>query len=122
MTSDDREREHRRESDTNRVVRQKKKITTEEKPGGNAERRRERIRKLEAMLQRERSRFTSEARKERNSQLFAWGAMVEGVCKRGDDGQRKTLEEWAAAFLVEEHHRERARAGFERAALERAQE
>ena len=79
-----------------------------------AEKRQERIRKLEAKLQRERNRFNADSRKERNSQLFAWGAMVECVYKRGTDEQRRLLREWADAFLTEERHQTRARNGYER--------
>ena len=82
--------------------------------------RRERIRLLEAQLQQERSRDASESRKERDGQLYVLGAMVERAYKAGTDEQRRTVAEWVEAFLTEDVHRKRARAGVERIDAERS--
>jgi hypothetical protein len=107
----------------NTTGRQKEKpatLPTPDKLTSSAEKRQERIRKLEAKLQRERNRLNADSRKERNSQLFAWGAMVECVYKRGTDEQRRLLHEWADTFLTEERHQARAKFGYERVAAELA--
>jgi len=88
--------------------------------GSPADRRRERIRELKARLQREQSRFTSQTRKERNRQLYVFGAMVEVAYRDGTDEQRRTVMEWIEAFLTEDVHRKRARAGVERIDAERS--
>lgn len=54
-----------------------------------AQKRRERIKKLEVRLQREKARDTVATRRERNGQLFVWGAMVECVYRTGTDHERR---------------------------------
>jgi hypothetical protein len=85
-----------------------------------ARKRREAILKLQARLEREINRDNEITRKERNSQLFVWGAMVESVYRNGDERQRILIQEWAAKHLTEERHRHRAKLGFERIEDEKA--
>ena len=82
--------------------------------------RRERIRQLEARLERERSRENAATRKERNSQLFVWGAMVEGVYRNGTDYERQQVRQWVQKHLSDNRHRQRAEFGFARIDEEKA--
>jgi hypothetical protein len=77
-----------------------------------ATKRRERIRRLEARLERERSRENAASRKERNGQLFIWGAMVEGVYRDGNANEREQLRQWAKRMLTDHRHLQRAEIGF----------
>ena len=82
--------------------------------------RRERIRQLEARLERERSRENAATRKERNGQLFVWGAMVEGVYRNGNDHEREQVRQWVQKHLSDNRHRQRAEFGFARIDEEKA--
>ena len=82
--------------------------------------RRERIRQLEARLERERSRENAATRKERNGQLFVWGAMVEGVYRNGNDHEREQVKQWVRKHLTDSRHRQRAEFGFARIDEEKA--
>ncbi|MCC8180353.1 MAG: hypothetical protein LIP23_05520 [Planctomycetes bacterium] len=86
------------------------------KPGfvDPARARREKIRKLEARLQREKARDSAASRKERNGQLFVWGAMVEAVYRDGYAQERDQLRQWAKRTLTEKRHLQRAENGFAR--------
>ena len=81
--------------------------------------RRERIRQLEARLERERSRESETSRKERNGQLFVWGAMVEGVYRNGNDQERELIRQWASKHLTDKRHIQRVEIGFARIEEER---
>ena len=76
--------------------------------------RREKIQKLKARLQQEISRNTTASRKERNGQLFAWGAMVEAVYRSGNAHEREELRQWAKQKLTDPRHLKRAENGFAR--------
>lgn len=91
-----------------------------EKLTSASEKRRERIRQLEARLERERSRESAASRKERNGQLFVWGAMVEGVYRNGGEQERDLLRQWAAKHLTDKRHHQRAELGFVRVDEEKA--
>jgi hypothetical protein len=82
--------------------------------GDPAKQRREKIKKLEARLQREIARDNAATRKERNGQLFVWGAMVEAVYRDGDTQDRDRLRGWAKRKLTDKHHLQRAENGFAR--------
>jgi hypothetical protein len=79
-----------------------------------AKQRREKIKKLEARLQREKARDTTATRKERNGQLFVWGSIVEAVYRDGDAQERDRLRQWAKQKLTEKRHLKRAENGFAR--------
>jgi hypothetical protein len=79
-----------------------------------AARRKERIRQLQARLEREQNRDNAASRKERNGQLFVWGAMVEGVYRDGDAREREQLRRWAKRKLTDKRHLKRAENGFAR--------
>jgi hypothetical protein len=76
--------------------------------------RRERIEKMKAKLQREIARDSTAARKERNGQLFVWGAMVEGVYRDGNANEREQLRQWAKRMLTDNRHLKRAECSFAR--------
>ncbi len=80
----------------------------------SAQKRRERIQKLEARLQRERARDTVATRRERNGQLYVWGAMIEGVYRTGNEQERRQIREWARRQLTDARHLQRAEYGFAR--------
>jgi hypothetical protein len=82
--------------------------------GDPAKQRREKIKKLEARLQREIARDSAATRKERNGQLFVWGAMVEAIYRDGDDQERDRLRRWAKRKLTDKRHLQRAENGFAR--------
>ena len=84
------------------------------KLAGPAAKRRARIRQLEARLERERSRESVAVRKERNGQLFVWGAMVEGVYRDGGEQERGLIRRWAGKHLTDKRHHQRAEHGFAR--------
>jgi hypothetical protein len=79
-----------------------------------AKQRRKKIKKLEARLQREITRDNIATRKERNGQLFVWGAMVEAVYRDGDAQERDWLRQWAKRKLTDKRHLQRAENGFAR--------
>ena len=79
-----------------------------------AKQRREKIKRLEARLQREKARDNTATRKERNGQLFVWGAIVEAVYRDGDAQERDRLRRWAKQKLTEKRHLKRAENGFAR--------
>lgn len=79
-----------------------------------AQKRRAKIKKLEAQLQREIARDSKATRKERDGQLFIWGAMVEGVYRDGDAQERDLLRQWANRKLTDQRHLQRAENGFAR--------
>jgi len=79
-----------------------------------AKHRREKIKRLEARLQREKARDNVATRKERNGQLFVWGAMVEAVYRDGDGQERDRLRGWAKRKLTDKSHLQRAENGFSR--------
>ena len=79
-----------------------------------AKQRREKIKKMEARLQREKARDNTATRKERNRQLFVWGAMVEAVYRDGDGQERDRLRRWAKGKLTDKRHLQRAENGFAR--------
>ncbi len=79
-----------------------------------AKHRREKIEKLKARLQREIARNSTASRKERNGQLFIWGAMVEGVYRNGNAQERQQLRQWAKQRLTDPRHLKRAETGFAR--------
>ncbi len=79
-----------------------------------AKHRREKIEKLKARLQREIARNSTASRKERNGQLFIWGAMVEGVYRNGNAQERQQLRQWATQRLTDPRHLKRAEIGFAR--------
>ncbi len=80
----------------------------------SAQKRRERIQKLEARLQREKARDTVATRRERNGQLYVWGAMIEGVYRTGSEQERRQIHEWARRQLTDARHLQRAEIGFAR--------
>jgi hypothetical protein len=82
--------------------------------GDPAKQRREKIKKLEARLQREIARDNAATRKERNGQLFVWGAMVEAIYRDGDGQERDRLRGWAKRKLTDKRHLQRAENGFAR--------
>jgi hypothetical protein len=82
--------------------------------GDPAKQRREKIKKLEARLQREIARDSAATRKERNGQLFVWGAMVEAIYRDGDDQERDRLRGWAKRKLTDKRHLQRTENGFAR--------
>ena len=86
----------------------------------SAARRRERIRQLEARLERERSRESDASRKERNGQLFVWGAMVEGAYRDGNEQDRELIRKWATRYLTDKRHLQRCKFGFTRVEEEKA--
>jgi hypothetical protein len=91
------------------------KIPTDEgKLSTPAARRKERIRQLQARLEREQNRDNAASRKERNGQLFVWGAMIEGVYRDGDIREREQLRRWAKRKLTDKRHLKRAENGFAR--------
>ncbi len=79
-----------------------------------AKNRQEKIKKMEARLQRAIARDNAASRKERNGQLFVWGAMVEGVYRDGDAQERDQLRRWAKRKLTDQRHLQRAENGFAR--------
>lgn len=79
-----------------------------------AKQRREKIKQMEARLQRAIARDNAASRKERNGQLFVWGAMVEGIYRDGDAQERKQLRLWAERKLTDKRHLQRAENGFAR--------
>jgi hypothetical protein len=76
--------------------------------------RRARIEKQKAKLQRDIARDSIATRKERNGQLFVWGAMVEGVYRDGNTHEREQLRQWAKRKLTAHRHLKRAEIGFAR--------
>jgi hypothetical protein len=76
--------------------------------------RRARIEKQKAKLQRDIARDSIATRKERNGQLFVWGAMVEGVYRDGNTHEREQLRQWAKRKLTDHRHLKRAEIGFAR--------
>ncbi len=76
--------------------------------------RRARIEKMKAKLQRDIARDNIASRKERNGQLFVWGAMVEGVYRDGNAQEREQLRQWAKLKLTDHRHLKRAECGFSR--------
>ncbi len=76
--------------------------------------RRERIERMKAKLQREIARDSTATRKERNGQLFVWGAMVEGIYRDGNAQDREQLRQWAKRKLTDHRHLKRAECGFAR--------
>ncbi len=76
--------------------------------------RRARIEKAKAKLQRDIARDNIASRKERNGQLFVWGAMVEGVYRDGNTQEREQLRQWAKRKLTDHRHLKRAECGFAR--------
>lgn len=86
-----------------------------------SQKRRERIKRLEARLQREKARDSVASRRERNGQLYVWGAMVEGVFRTGSVDERRQLREWAARQLTDKRHLQRAERGFARIDAENAE-
>ena len=84
-----------------------------------ARHRREQIKKLEARLQRAKARDNTATRKERDRQLYIFGAMVEGIYRTGTDHERRQIREWAARRLADQHI-QRAECGFARIDEERA--
>ncbi len=79
-----------------------------------AKQRQEKIKKLRAKLQQAVSRNSSASRKERNGQLFAWGAMVESIYRAGNAQERRQLRQWAKQRLTDHRHLKRAETGFAR--------
>ena len=79
-----------------------------------AKQRREKIKKMEARLQREIARDSAASRKERNGQLFVWGAMVEAIYRDGGTQERDRLRGWAKGKLTDKRHLQRAENGFAR--------
>lgn len=79
-----------------------------------AQKRQERIKRLEARLQREKARDNVASRKERNGQLYVWGATVEGVYRDGNAEERKLLKQWMKRILTDKRHLQRAESGFAR--------
>ncbi|MDR1535338.1 MAG: DUF3847 domain-containing protein [Planctomycetota bacterium] len=79
-----------------------------------AKQRWEKIKRMEARLQREKARDTTATRKERNGQLFVWGAMVEAVYRDGDALERARPRGWAKRKLTDKRHFQRAENGFAR--------
>ena len=79
-----------------------------------AKHRQEKIKKLAARLQREIARDNTATRKERNGQLFVWGAMVEGIYRDGNAQERDQLKQWAKRKLTDKRHLQRAQNGFAR--------
>ena len=79
-----------------------------------AKKRREKIKKLKARLQREEALDNAATRKERDGQLFVWGAMVEAVYRDGDAQERDRLRGWAKRKLTDKRHLQRAENGFAR--------
>ncbi len=77
-------------------------------------RRRARIEKMKAKLQRDIARDNIATRKERNGQLFVWGAMVEGIYRDGNVHEREQLRQWAKRKLTDHRHLKRAEIGFAR--------
>jgi hypothetical protein len=69
---------------------------------------------MKAKLQREIARDSTAARKERNGQLFVWGAMVEGVYRDGNAHEREQLRQWAKRKLTDHRHLKRSEIGFAR--------
>ncbi|MCD8139724.1 MAG: hypothetical protein LUE17_08100 [Planctomycetaceae bacterium] len=105
---------------------QKEIVMTQQSPNSiavpdAAQKRRERIKKLEARLQRKKARDTVATRRERNGQLFVWGAMVECVYRTGTDHERRQLREWAKRHLTEKRHLHRSECGFARIEEENAE-
>jgi hypothetical protein len=76
--------------------------------------RRERIEKMKAKLQREIARDSTASSRERNRQLFVWGAMIEGVYRDGNAEEREELRQWAKRKLTDHRHLKRAECGFAR--------
>ena len=76
--------------------------------------RRARIEKAKAKLQRDIARDNIATRKERNGQLFVWGAMVEGIYRDGNAQEREQLRQWAKRKLTDHRHLKRAEIGFAR--------
>ncbi len=76
--------------------------------------RRARIEKAKAKLQRDIARDNIASRKERNGQLFVWGAMVEGIYRDGNANEREQLRQWAKRKLTDSRHLKRAEIGFTR--------
>ncbi len=76
--------------------------------------RRARIEKAKAKLQRDIARDNIATRKERNEQLFVWGAMVEGIYRDGNAQEREQLRQWARLKLTDRRHLKRAECGFAR--------
>ncbi len=76
--------------------------------------RRARIEKMKAKLQRDIARDNIATRKERNGQLFVWGAMVEGIYRDGNAQEREQLRQWAKRKLTDRRHLKRAECGFAR--------
>ncbi len=76
--------------------------------------RRARIEKAKAKLQRDIARDSIATRKERNGQLFVWGAMVEGIYRDGNTNEREQLRQWAKRKLTDHRHLKRAEIGFAR--------
>ena len=76
--------------------------------------RRARIEKAKAKLQRDIARGNIATRKERNGQLFVWGAMVEGVYRDGNAQESEQLRQWAKRKLTDHRHLKRAEIGFAR--------
>ncbi len=76
--------------------------------------RRARIEKMKAKLQRDIARDNIATRKERNGQLFVWGAMVEDVYRDGNSQEREQLRQWARLKLTDRRHLKRAECGFAR--------
>jgi hypothetical protein len=65
-------------------------------------------------LRREIARDNAAGRKERDGQLFVWGAMVEAVYRDGDAQARDRLRGWAKGKLTDKRHLQRAENGFAR--------
>ncbi len=76
--------------------------------------RRAKIETAKAKLQRDIARDNIASRKERNGQLFVWGAMVEGVYRDGNTHERQQLRQWAKRKLTDHYHLKRAEIGFAR--------
>lgn len=87
---------------------EKKSLTTDEK-------RRERIRQLEAKLQKAKALLSNKERKIRDGQLISWGVMVEEIFKSTDEAGRQRLIDLAQKHL-KDRNLNRALEGFSRLA------
>jgi hypothetical protein len=90
--------------------------------GDPGKKRRAKIAKIKAKLQREIARDSTASRKERDGQLFVWGAMVEGIYRDGNAQEREQLRQWAKRKLTDRRHLKRAECGFARIEDEAAEE
>jgi len=88
------------------IMSDKPQLTTEQK-------RKLRIEKYRALLQKEEARESKAARKERDGQLIAWGVMVEEWYKARTADKRVKIADMAKEFL-KDRNLLRALAGFQR--------